>query len=428
MTDQDEIARRLRGAVATTPPSDDDIEAVASRMRRRRIVRRGLTVAVTAAVMVLAVVTIGALVQRVDRPNRIELADRATAPERPAADAGPAGALEWRSVPPSPLDDRWGAFSASTGEDLLIWGGYAPSGGDGEGPRSDGATYDGRTWSELPAGPLPALMRHNGVGAWTGKELWIVGGTGGDDGRTVSRAAAAFRPATKSWRELPALPEPIVGGAWSGDQLVVVAATADAPRVVYTLDVRGDRWRRLDDLPPVDRSSRDNSDLHVLAAHDHVVVVGLGEIFVLAVGPDADDVAAGWQRLPAPGNSDRLTNVRGAVAERDAFVVLLAGGTYRYDLRAREWTRIADGLEPEPPQAIPVVRSRADVLVAVDLVNGSMKTLSDDGTWVGLAALDEPRVDAAVEVVGDQVVIWGGMGSEQPDGTQGWTLSAPQDS
>jgi hypothetical protein len=56
-----------------------------------------------------------------------------------------------------------------------------------------------------------------------------------------------------------------------------------------------------------------------------------------------------------------------------------------------------------------------------------MHTLSDDGTWVALAALDEPRVDATVEVAGDQVVIWGGMGSEQPDSTQGWTLAAPPD-
>jgi hypothetical protein len=430
MTDHDDIVRQLREAVATAPPSEDDIAAVAARMRRRRVVRSAFTVGVTAAVVVLAAVTVAPLIQRSDRTGRIELADRAATTADQASSDGMAEPLQWGDLPPSPLDDRWGAFSAWTGDELLIWGGYAWSGGDGEGPRSDGAAFDGAAWSTLPAGPLPALMRHNGVAAWTGDELWIVGGTGGVDGTRLSRAAAAYRPATRRWRKLPAVPEPIGGGAWVGDQLVVVAAVTDGPRAVYTLRAGDDQWRHVDALPPPHRSSRDNSDLHVLATADHVAVVGLGRVFVLAAGPDAaGSDAAAWRRLPAPGGGNRLTNVRGAVALTDAFVVLLSNGTYRYDLGTRKWTRIADGLKPEPPQAIPLVRTGADDLVAVDVVNGGMYMLSDDGTWIGLAALDEPRVDATVEVAGDQVVIWGGMGSEQPDdGTQGWMLAAPPDS
>src|SRR5918996_1645300 len=320
MTDHDDIVRQLREAVATAPPSEDDIGAVAARMRRRRVVRSAFMAGIAAAVVVLAATTVTPLLQRSDRTDRIELADRADQASSDRMGESP----QWGDLPPSPLDDRWGAYSAWTGDELLIWGGYAWSGGDGEGPRSDGAAFDGAAWSKLPPGPLPALMRHNGVAAWTGDELWIVGGTGGRDGTTLSRAAAAYRPATRRWRELPAVPEPIGGGAWVGDQLVVVAAATDGPRAVYTLRAGDDRWRHVDVLPPPHRSSRDNSDLQVVATADHVAVIGLGRVFVLAAGPDAArSDAAAWRRLPAPGGGNRLTNVRGAVALTDAFVMLL---------------------------------------------------------------------------------------------------------
>lgn len=417
MTEHDDIARRLREAVETTPARDEDIDVIAANARRRRTVRRAVTTGVTAVLVVVAVVTVPGLVRRLDRPDRIELADRPTATSSVAPERVPA---QWEQLPPSPLDARWGAFSASTGDELLIWGGYGW--GSDEGPRSDGAIYDGTGWSELPDSPLPALARTNGVAAWTGDELWIVGGTGGDDGRTPVREAAAYSPATRTWRELPSVPEPISGGAWTGDQLVVVAAGTDGPRGVYTLQADGGKWGELGTLPPP--SAADNSDLHVLAADSRVAVVGLGDIFVRDLSSDASD----WQDVGVPVDGDGLSNVRGAAAEARAFVVVLPDGTYRYDLDAGAWSRIAGGLEPDPPQPVPLLRMDDHMVVAVDVVNARVQAVSGDDSWAALAELDEPRVDATAEIVDGQIVVWGGMGSEQQGSVQGASLRAPESS
>jgi hypothetical protein len=435
MTEHDDIARRLHEAVETTAPRDDDIGRIATKARRRRAVRWTATTGATAVIVFVAAVTALGLVRRYDRPNRIELADGPTATqgegegerqraggrgsEGTTAPVQPAAPVEQQALPRSPLDARWGAFSASTGDQLLIWGGYAWAGDDGEeGPRSDGATYDGTRWAELPESPLRARARTSGVAAWTGDELWIVGGLGGDDGRTPMRDAAAYRPATRTWRRLPSVPEPISAGAWAGAQLVVVAEPTDGPQTIYALAVDGERWEKIGALSP-DTSAVANSDLHVLGSGNQVVIAGLGDIRVL--GSDEERTL---QDVPLPDDADTLPNVRGAVADATSIVVLLPDGTYRYDLDRGAWSRIAGGLDPDPPQAIPLVRTDGGALVAVDVVNGRIHTLSGDDGWTSLTAMDGSRVDATVGVVGDQIVIWGGMGSEQPGAEEGARLRA----
>jgi len=428
MTEHDDIARRLHEAVGTTTPRDEDIGRIAAKARRRRMVRWTAMIGATTVIVAVAVVGTLGLIRRYDRPNRIELADRpiASQGEGERERAGGWGSqeeatapVESQALPPSPLDARWGAFSASTGEALLVWGGYAWAGDDGgEGPRSDGAAFDGTRWTELPEGPLQARARTSGVAAWTGDELWIVGGTGGDDGTTPLRDAAAYRPATRTWRTLPSVPDAISAGAWAGDQLVVVA---DGSRAVYALPAGGRRWRDLGTLPPP--LAVDNSDLHVLGTDRHVMVAGLGAAFVRDLSGDAGR----WEEvMPGPGAAGSLSNVRGAVADGSSIVVLLPDETLRYDLDNGGWSRIAGGLDPDPPQPIPFVRTDSGALVAVDVVNGRAHTLSGDDGWTAPTALDGSRVDATVGVVGDQIVIWGGMGSEQPGADQGATLRAPE--
>jgi len=369
--------------------------------------------ALVVAVAVPAVVAI-ALVEGTRGPDRIALVAGASghsAADRVAVDAAaPAG--DWRELPPAPLDPRWGAFSVWTGDDLLVWGGYAwPSERGDEGPRADGAAFDGRRWAALPDGPLRPVMRHGGVAAWTGEELLIAGGTGGDEGRTPVRAAAAYDPRDAAWRTLPKLPGPIVGGGWVGSRLVVIGEAKGARRAVYALKPDDARWRRLDPLP---LPAGDDGDVHVQATDRHLLAVAQGEAWLFTPGD-------GWERLPAPAAGVTFDEVTGLARDGGALVVLLPGDTYRYRPHHGRWSRVGGGPEPGPVQPVPVLHSERGDLVAVDLPAARVHTMAG-GAWVAGPRIPADRVDATAQIVGDQIVIWGGMGSEERDAAQGWTL------
>lgn len=383
--------------------------------------------------LIVAVLAIGvpagaavALVEWTRGPQRVALVeDPASAATPDSADAGASGATasaddatepgDWRELPAAPLDPRWGAFSVSTGDHLFVWGGYAwPSDRGDEGPRADGATFDGQQWASLPDGPLPPVMRHSGVAAWTGDELLIAGGTGGQHGRSALRAAAAYHPEDRSWRELPRLPEPIAGGGWVGNRLIVIGSGGDAQRSVYALKPDDARWRDLDPLPLSAAAADGDTDVHVQAAGRHLLVISQGEAWLFSPGD-------GWERLPAPenGNGVALDEVRGVTRDGDALVVLLPDGTYRYRPQRGSWSRVGDGLDLTQP--MPLLTADGGDLVAVDLLGGNVHTMSGEA-WVDGPELPGDRVEATAEVTGEQIVVWGGMGSEQRDAPQGWTL------
>lgn len=108
---------------------------------------------------------------------------------------------------------------AWTGRELIGW---SPSGGAAYRPAT-------RRWRRLPAAPFL------GSAAWTGRELIVVSGS----------RAAAFTPA-RGWRELPPLPEPREGAdaLWDGTELLVVGGDS-APAQGFAYDPTADGWRRL---------------------------------------------------------------------------------------------------------------------------------------------------------------------------------------
>ena len=111
------------------------------------------------------------------------------------------------------------AFVAWTGRELIGWG---PSGGAAYRPAT-------RRWRRLPAAPFL------GSAAWTGRELIVVSGS----------RAAAFVPAS-GWRGLPSLPEPRDGAStvWDGTELLVIGGSA-APAQGFAYDPKANAWRRL---------------------------------------------------------------------------------------------------------------------------------------------------------------------------------------
>jgi N-acetylneuraminic acid mutarotase len=159
----------------------------------------------------------------------------------------------WRRLPGSPLlsiHDGYGIV-AWTGRELIGWGGGCC--GDAF---SDGVAYNPKTNRWRALAPTPLAGGH-ALGAWTGRELVLfVGNLNPDTGKPwparLARAAA-YNPATDTWRRIAPLPAPR-GGAnavWDGREILVVggAAGRTAARVGFAYNPATNRWRR---LPPMD--------------------------------------------------------------------------------------------------------------------------------------------------------------------------------
>lgn len=155
------------------------------------------------------------------------------------------GTGRWRRLPPPPLAGHDGAgIVVWTGRELIGWGGGCC--GDAF---SDGAAYNPATgtWRKLAHAPLHGSQRP--IGAWTGRELIVL--AGGDNPATGKPwpaqlgSAAAYDPATDTWRRIAPLPEPRTGAlaVWDGRELLVVGGRGALHGFAY--DPRANRWRPL---------------------------------------------------------------------------------------------------------------------------------------------------------------------------------------
>lgn len=141
----------------------------------------------------------------------------------------------WTPMPASPLSPRDSAFAVWTGTRALFWGG-----GNANGNLSllmNGASYDpaNRTWTMLPAAPLPAGVDDLQAIVWTGTQMVVI----------QPGAGAAFDPATRTWTTVPALPgvagwQPYaIGAEWTGSE--VITWVASRPSAANGITASGDR-------------------------------------------------------------------------------------------------------------------------------------------------------------------------------------------
>lgn len=166
----------------------------------------------------------------------------------------------FHSVAYTPATNRWRVLPKAinlgivtwTGREALGWGG----GCCGE-AQKQGSAYSpsaGR-YRKLPPTSLGASQ--GPVGAWTGRELILFVGPYDIDGklRPASVAtAAAYQPASNTWRRIARMPwhpqggYPMGTGVWDGHELLVVGA-GNAARSAYAYDPATNRWRTLASLP-----------------------------------------------------------------------------------------------------------------------------------------------------------------------------------
>jgi N-acetylneuraminic acid mutarotase len=166
----------------------------------------------------------------------------------------------FHSVSYDPVANTWRAlpkainlgFVAWTGREAIGWGGGCC--GDAQ---SDGSAYNPATgvYRTLAAGPLGPAQ--GALGAWTGRELILFISRDDVHGKPRPAAvatAAAYNPATNTWRRIappPWRPQggyPMGTGVWDGRELIVVGAGAKA-RSAYAYDPAANRWRTLASLP-----------------------------------------------------------------------------------------------------------------------------------------------------------------------------------
>ena len=110
-----------------------------------------------------------------------------TTPTRPPTAALPTFDVRgWSSLSANDLEPRIGFAALMAGDRAVVWGGVGTT---GFGERSDGASYLAGRWTPMAESPIVANA--NPVAVWTGRELFFSSG-----------AAAAWNPATDTWRSL----------------------------------------------------------------------------------------------------------------------------------------------------------------------------------------------------------------------------------
>jgi hypothetical protein len=167
----------------------------------------------------------------------------------------------WRDIAPLPESARFGYSAVWTGSEVLVWGGQET----GPGPLNEGGwAYSPSTdgWRRLASSPLSPRTGHAAV--WTGSEMIVYGGTTTTDSNrefdagSILGDAAAYDPATDTWRMLPPPPIdpriPVVAVFAGGSAIFWGGATCPGPQGDYpfcawvtagdgvAFDVSSDSW------------------------------------------------------------------------------------------------------------------------------------------------------------------------------------------
>lgn len=164
----------------------------------------------------------------------------------------------WAPMADAPIAPRAQHLVLAMDDEVLVWGGSAiepPGGGGGADALptglANGAVYTPATDAWRIAGSAPVMS--SSVGVWTGTEAILVSGgppqTSPDDvGGPPS--AAAFDPATDTWRSLAAPPAVLgphgLSVVWTGTHVVAIRAGSSvgptAPTAVAVYDPATDTW------------------------------------------------------------------------------------------------------------------------------------------------------------------------------------------
>jgi hypothetical protein len=242
----------------------------------------------------------------------------------------------WRKLPRPPAGWSGPSVIAWTGRQMIGWGG-----GCCGAVEASGAAYTPATnrWKLLPPAPLSA--RH-ATGVWTGTEMILAGGEADTGSELLVFAdAAAYDPATRTWRKLARMPVARAATAtwWDGTEAFFVGGRKHiAPDWRYGLFPRGvaydpatDRWRR---IAPMEEPRQD--EVSIWTGDELLVWGGIGEGGTIPRHGETYDAATDtWTALPKSPLRARVD----AITVWTGSEMLIWGGS---DARLLDW----EGSEP----------------------------------------------------------------------------------
>jgi hypothetical protein len=394
-----------REAVPDAPASHEALAAMRSVSPRRarrlgpRLLAAGIAVAVATASVVVA----------------LSVHSRSHTPVISSS-------ARWMQIAPFPLAPRSAQAAVFTGHEVIVWGGRSDAAGavaPAAGPSSprytlgDGAAYDVGTdrWRVLPRPPIAG--RYDAVAVWTGTEMLVVGGRRDhaepQGGIGFLPNGAAYDPAHRSWRRLPAAPVCPMFGAWTGTQLVVGGSCADiagARPVFAAYDPVHDTWSTF----PVFASAT-----QLVAARGRLYAwsSATGRSAVFEPGPRR------WRALPAIRQGHLEDSIVVAYEDRLAVIGRESGtdggpdlgAFFFFDPRGRAWTGAASRIGPPIGGSVAVAAAGAVVWSGFGLSSVSTDPAVRRIAFanVGDAPISLDRTGESIVAIGyRRFLVWGG--------------------
>lgn len=220
----------------------------------------------------------------------------------------------WRTLPPSPLGNRFDHSAVWTGKEMIVWGGQGQNPARANVSNAEGAAYDPVTHQWRRLAPSPLGQRECHVAEWTGAEMIVLGGLPfgcGTGARAIWTNGAAYDPEKDRWRTIPRAPlafklNPEYQGPashWTGREMIV----SDGGTVA-AFNPKASTWRR---LPPLPRKASNDVEPGVLIETKHGLIAsggccddrGLSTTDAFLYQPDLDD----WIRIPRAPNEKPTT-------------------------------------------------------------------------------------------------------------------------
>ncbi|TVQ34817.1 MAG: hypothetical protein EA370_10045 [Wenzhouxiangella sp.] len=327
----------------------------------------------------------------------------------------------------NPLLDQWVATGGSgapsrrskfagvwTGNEWLVWGGSA-----GNSRYNDGGAWEAATdsWRALPA--IPELAGRESMSAvWTGSELMVWGGLTGSTTSTRTDDGARLNLATEQWVLLPetGAPEARFGhsAVWSGEEMIIWGGRGG--------DFLGDgaRYHPASDswLPVSNDLAADPRETHTaIWTGTEMIIWGGWRNAVLDTGSRYNPATNSWTPVTLSGAPSARRNHTAIWTGEE--MIIWGGGTTiftggRYDPVSNSWTATATGGVPLGRGQHTAVWTGEEMIIwggfRTSALNSGGRYDPTANTWTATSTQGAPgaRYQHAAAWTGDEMLVWGG--------------------